>query len=515
MVYEYEWLKILPPLVAILTAIVSQKAILSLFLGTLSGSILIANGEVLESIRSLFYFFVGVFWDSQFGPKYESISLLIFLWALGILGDMMEKSGSIQALATILAKNCASKVQTQLLVMIMGILVFIDDFFNSIVVGAVSKKLMDKMSISREKLAYILDSTAGPICMIAPISSWGASIIVILSAMIQNNQIKNISGFSLFLQSIPYNFYALIALFFLLISILTSFDFKRMRTAEQNLSKKKAIHPSPHHHRKKEFKPESLGAIIPFTALSLTTVAAMILTGLPHMSLENFSIIQALENSQVGKSLLIGATVGIFSSLPWELRSQGGFYTFKSSTIRGLKSMLPAITTLVFSWSLASTISSLETGAFISSCITNTTISFQLIPASFFIISGLTSFSTGTSFGTFGIFLPIACQVGLAMGQAESLPLLIGAVLGGAIFGDHSSPISDTSILSSAGAGCDHMSHVLTQLPYCLFSGLLALIGYCMAPHYGIGMCFVTMVCLMLTFVFSSRISNQPSVESL
>ncbi|MDD9950448.1 MAG: hypothetical protein OXT67_02680, partial [Zetaproteobacteria bacterium] len=314
---ESEWLKMLPPVLAIVSAILSKRAIPSLCLGIFSGALLMAGGGPLQSLQHCGSFFQSVFWEQGVGLKFDSLALLLFLWALGMLGDMMEKSGSIRSLAVRLESKCSSKIKAQLLVFVMGIVVFIDDFFNSIIVGAISKKLVDKRGVSREKLAYILDSTAGPVCMLAPISSWGASIIVTLGAIVHQYPTAYSSGFGLFLDSIPYNFYAWMTLAFLVLTVGMKFDFARMRQAEQQAELQ--IHTGERKHGVAVQGSERglLGAVVPLVVLTLATVGAMLITGLPQDWYIHFSVIAALENSQIGVSLLLGAAIGICSALPW------------------------------------------------------------------------------------------------------------------------------------------------------------------------------------------------------
>ncbi len=474
--FEQQWLSILPPLITITIAIISRKAAFSLVLGVVVGSIITAKGINLDTFGALFSYLAGVFVkDGQM--RWDNLSIFMFLWLLGILTSLLTSAGSLEALADILTKRIKTKRNAQFSICLLGFVIFIDDFFNCLAVGSVTQSLADRTGISRAKLAYFLDSTAGPVCVLMPISSWGATIVVLMDSTINNLSIPGVDGFALFAQSAPYNFYAIFTIILILIVALTNFDFPLMRKHELEAMKNKV--------EKQVTKESSVNAnsvILPIAVLTFGSIFSMFFTGYLSCEVPTFSVLEILKNTRIGPSLVMGALASVATALYYNPMKISSFIPHCSE---GFKMMRPAIVILYFSWALAGVIHHLEAGLFICSLIHKWEVSIQLLPAIVFIVAAIMSFSTGTSWATFSLLIPIVAEIAV-IEDVTYLPLLFGAVLGGAVFGDHSSPISDTSILSSIGAGCVHMDHVLTQLPYCILAASLSLVGYVVIGLYGV-----------------------------
>ncbi|WP_394388220.1 Na+/H+ antiporter NhaC family protein [Shewanella woodyi] len=481
--YADSALSLLPPVVAILLAIVTRRVLLSLGVGILLGAVLISDFSVGGSGKYLAQQVTGLFWDDGSLNSWN-LYLLGFLILLGMITALITVSGAAKAFADWARTKIRNKRDAKLLTMFLGCVVFIDDYFNSLVVGSVARPLTDRYYISRSKLAYLLDSTAAPICVISPVSSWGAYIIALIGGILTAHGFADSGHLSVFVQMIPMNFYAVFALLLLLCVAFMGLDIGPMRQHELNAQKgnlydeSKGLPPGANSDLPEADNGKILGLFLPITVLVVATFYFMVSSGSDALSAKGleFSILGAFENTEVASSLFFGALIGLASTLILVI-SQGldRSYMFKG-LVTGARSMLPAIYILLFAWTIAGVIGQMETGKYMASLATGN-IPFALLPAVLFILAGFTAFSTGTSWGTFGIMLPIAADMAMGTHTNMMLPML-ASVLAGAVFGDHCSPISDTTILSSTGANCHHMDHVMTQLPYALIVAVISLVGY-------------------------------------
>ncbi|WP_394147469.1 Na+/H+ antiporter NhaC family protein [Shewanella atlantica] len=481
--YADSALSLLPPVVAILLAIVTRRVLFSLGVGILLGVVLITDFSVVSSGQYLGEQVVGLFWDDGSINSWN-IYLLGFLILLGMITALITVSGAAKAFADWARSRIRNKRDAKLLTMFLGCVVFIDDYFNSLVVGSVARPLTDRYYISRSKLAYLLDSTAAPICVISPVSSWGAYIIALIGGILTAHGFTDSGHLSVFIQMIPMNFYAIFALLLLLCVAFMGLDIGPMRQHELNAQKgnlydeAKGLPPGANSDLPEADNGKILGLFLPITVLVFATFYFMVSSGgdaLAAKGLE-FSILGAFENTDVASSLFFGAAIGLASTLVLVfIQGLDKSYILKG-IVAGARSMLPAIYILLFAWTIAGVIGQLETGKYMASLATGN-IPFALLPAVLFVLAGLTAFSTGTSWGTFGIMLPIAADMAMGTHTNMMLPML-ASVLAGAVFGDHCSPISDTTILSSTGANCHHIDHVITQLPYAVIVALISLAGY-------------------------------------
>ncbi|WP_028763519.1 Na+/H+ antiporter NhaC family protein [Shewanella colwelliana] len=481
--YADSALSLLPPVVAILLAIFTRRVLLSLGLGILLGAIFIADYSLSGTGQYLGQQVVGLFWDDGSLNSWN-VYLLGFLILLGMITALITVSGAAKAFADWARQHIRSKRDAKLLTMFLGCVVFIDDYFNSLVVGSVARPLTDRYYISRSKLAYLLDSTAAPICVISPVSSWGAYIIALIGGILTAHGFTDTGHLSVFIQMIPMNFYAIFALLLLLCVAFMGLDVGPMRQHELNAQKgilydeSKGLPPGANSDLPEADTGKILGLFLPITVLVFATIYFMISSGADALAADSlpFSVIGAFEKTDVASSLFYGAIVGLLATLVLVVSQGLDKKLIVKGVVAGARSMLPAIYILLFAWTIAGVIGQMETGKYMASLATGN-IPFALLPAVLFVLAGLTAFSTGTSWGTFGIMLPIAADMAMGTHTNMMLPML-AAVLAGAVFGDHCSPISDTTILSSTGANCHHIDHVLTQLPYAVIVAVISLGGY-------------------------------------
>ncbi|MCL1036401.1 Na+/H+ antiporter NhaC family protein [Shewanella submarina] len=480
--YADSALSLLPPVVAIVLAILTRRVLLSLGVGILLGSLLLTDFNVANTASYLGDRAVKLFWADGALNSWN-VYILGFLVLLGMITALITVSGAARAFAEWARQRIRCKRDAKLLTIFLGCVVFIDDYFNSLVVGSVSRPLTDRYYISRAKLAYLLDSTAAPVCVISPVSSWGAYIIALIGGILATHGMSEMGHLNVFIEMIPMNFYAIFALLLLICVALFGLDVGPMRTHEQNAQKGELWDPAKTPPGADADLPEAdtgkiAGLFLPIGTLVVATVYFMVSSGAAKLEEKGlaFDLIKAFENTDVSQSLFFGALVGLAMTLAMVLKQGVEKKLILQGITAGAKSMLPAIWILLFAWTIAAVIGQLETGKFMASLATGN-IPFALLPAVMFILAGLTAFATGTSWGTFGIMLPIAADMAMGSHSAMMLPML-ASVLAGAVFGDHCSPISDTTILSSTGASCPHIDHVVTQLPYAVIVALLSLAGY-------------------------------------
>lgn len=457
---------LLPALVAIVLALITKEVYSSLFIGILFGGLLYSGFNIAATLEHVFV-------EGMIGQLSDAwnVGILIFLVILGIMVQMMNKAGGSAAFGRWASEHVKSKVGAQFATIVLGVLIFIDDYFNCLTVGSVMRPVTDKFNISREKLAYLIDATAAPICIIAPISSWAAAV---------TGFVDGVDGLSLFIKAIPYNYYALLTILMMLVLTFGNFDYGPMSMVEKanelNRRNEERINNSD-----KE-KGSVLHLILPIIVLIISCVIGLVYTG---GFFDGESFVNAFSNSDASVGLVFGSVISLLITLIYFLLS--GVLTFKEATDcipEGFKAMVPAILILTFAWTLKSMTDSLGSLVFVDGLVRNIADNqtiMSLIPALVFIIGCIISFATGTSWGTFGILIPIVVDVFGADINNTLMIIAISACMAGAVCGDHCSPISDTTIMASAGAECEHVKHVSTQLPYALTVAGLSLVTYIFA----------------------------------
>lgn len=476
---------ILPPIVAIVMVLITRRVLLSLGVGIVLGAFLVHSFAPASSLALLWKSFQVTFWDE--GLNTYNVYILLFLLLLGIITAFVSLSGGSKAFADWAVKRIKTQRGAKLLTAVLGIIFFIDDYFNALAVGQIARPITDHHKVSRAKLAYIIDSTSAPVCVVSPVSSWGAYLIGLIGTILATQTVITISPLSAFIMMAPMNFYVIAALAMVFFVAITDFDLLEMKKHERRAKETGVLFdPSKEipGELKEEFPVHSYGKvrdlILPIVSLVVITVAAMIWTGFVNAGV--FDIWAIFENTDVPKSLLIGGASGaIISILLYAIqigKNEKASLAYLGKGIwTGIESMLPAVFILIFAWSLTFIIGELSTGEYLAKIVTDSNLPLSLIPVILFILAGGMAFATGTSWGSFGILLPIAGSIMISLEPNLLLPAL-AAVLAGSVFGDHCSPISDTTILSSTGAGSNHIDHVVTQLPYALISAGVAAVGY-------------------------------------
>ncbi|KFZ36083.1 hypothetical protein HR45_18570 [Shewanella mangrovi] len=481
--YADSALSLLPPIIAIVLAILTRKVLVSLGVGILVGVLLLTQWSIVDAGSYLAQRVTALVWDDGSLNSWN-LFVLGFLVLLGMITALITTSGAARAFADWGKQHIRKRRDAKMLTMVLGIVVFIDDYFNSLVVGSISRPLTDRYYISRAKLAYLLDSTAAPVCVISPVSSWGAYIIALIGGILATHGVNDIGHLAAFVEMIPMNFYALFALLLLFFVAYFELDVGPMRQHEQAarrgelFDETKGTPPGASVELKEADTGNVLGLFVPIGVLVAATLYFMLASGADALAAkqQEFSLIGAFELTDVASSLFYGALCGLAVTLVLAVMQKLSLAAIANALWIGAKSMLPAIYILLFAWTISGVIGTLETGKYMAS-LASGNIPFALLPAVLFILAGLTAFSTGTSWGTFGIMLPIAADMAMGSHQSMMLPMM-AAVLSGSVFGDHCSPISDTTILSSTGASCHHIDHVTTQLPYALIVALLSIGGY-------------------------------------
>jgi len=507
---------IIPPILAIIMVIVTKRVLLSLGVGVIASAILLAEFSIGKMLAIIWDSAKGIFL-SEGSINTGNVFIIFFLLFLGIITAFISISGGSRAFGNWAMKRVKTRVGAQLVGAVLGIVIFIDDYFNALAVGQVARPITDNHRVSRAKLAYIIDSTSAPICVVAPISSWGAYIIALIGTIFAAHGITEYSAFSAFIQMIPMNYYVWPTIAFVFIVALGKMEIGPMKAHEERAVKEGLLYDR-HKVIPGELKnplPESSHGkvgdlILPIIALIIGTVGAMLWTG--YQATEGTaSILKAFENTDVTLSLLLGGLFGLVVTFIMFYRHAfifGGVEksVFSRGLIEGIKSMLPAIYILLFAWALVDLIGRLGTGTYLAGLVERSNFDVSYLPFILFIVAGSMAFATGTSWGSFGILLPIAGDIAASTDINMILPAM-AAVLAGAVFGDHCSPISDTTILSSTGAGSNLMDHVMTQLPYALLSAGIAAIGYLVMAITGstlAGLGAVVALIVISTLIFKS-----------
>lgn len=459
---------ILPPIIAIVLALITKEVYSSLLVGIAVGALMVGGFNPWASFNALF----------DIMKSSMNLNILIFDILLGMIIVLMTKSGGSAAYGKWAGEKIKSKKTSLLATMGLGILIFVDDYFNCLTVGSVMRPVTDRYKVSRAKLAYIIDATAAPVCIIAPISSWAAAV----NSYVPED--AGITGFQMFLRTIPYNLYALLTLFMVFYIIVRGFDFGLMKKHEINAengdlftSGKEEFDSIKQEDGSKNGKVMDL--VLPVAMLIVSAVGAMIYTGYLDGATD---IITAFSSCDAETSLIFATFVTIlFTAILYLPRKVITFKGFMESLPEGFKLMVPAVTVLVFAWSLKGMGDALGIGSFVERIVGANAAASVVIPAVMFAVAIFLAFSTGTSWGTFAILVPIVVAMFESGANMEMMIISVSAVLAGAVCGDHISPISDTTVMSSAGAQSNHINHVSTQMQYAMPVAVVCVIGYLIA----------------------------------
>ena len=470
---------LLPPIVAIVLALISKEVYSSLFLGCLVGALLYTQFAPWDTIVTLVgadYGIISVLADSG------NMGIIVFLVTLGIMVDLMNKGGGSEAFGRWAKKTVHTRCGAQLLTMLLGVLIFVDDYFNCLTVGAVMRPVTESHKISRAKLAYVIDSTAAPVCMIAPVSSWAAAV----SGYVQS---PSINGIELFLKQIPWNYYCLLTLLMIVVISVLNIDYGSMLTHEYNAQVKDDLFTTPErpfagddeYETGSKGKSSVLDLLVPVIVLIAVCIISLVYSGGYFDG--GMTFMAAFSAAEAGPALAIGGLIGcVFTFVYFWLRGAIGFEKSMESVPQGFIQMIAPILILTFAWTLCSfTRNAMYSADFVSNAMANVGDLRMFLPAIIFIIGAAIGFATGTSWGTIGIMAPIVVSV--FNYDAEPILCTIGlaAACSGGVMGDHCSPISDTTIMASAGAHCYHLNHVFTQLPYALTVAAVSFVSFILA----------------------------------
>lgn len=471
-VFSTGW-ALLPPVVAIALALITKEVYSSLFIGIVVGAVLYGGGNVERTILHAFGDdnggFVSVLTDSY------NVGILIFLVILGTIVAMMNKAGGSAAFGKWASEHIKTKAGAQLATILLGILIFIDDYFNCLTVGSVMRPVTDKHNVSRAKLAYLIDATAAPVCIIAPVSSWAAAV---------SGFVKGEDGLTLFVRAIPYNFYAILTVVMMVSMVLLKVEFGPMAKHEKNADNGDLFSMGDRTQNIQEdeqgsSKGKVIDLVIPILCLVVCCVIGMIYTG---GFFKGKDFITAFSNSDASVGLAIGSFFGlVITILLYVIRRVLPFKNCMDCLVDGFRAMVPAILILTMAWTLKSMTDSLGAKEFVAMSMKSVAGDFiSLLPAVIFLVACFLAFATGTSWGTFGILIPIVVAV-FEGSNYELMIISISACMAGAVCGDHCSPISDTTIMASAGAECDHVNHVSTQLPYAIVAAVVSFFSFIIA----------------------------------
>lgn len=460
---------LVPPIVAIVLALITKEVYSSLFIGILVGGLFYSNFSFEGTITHIFNDgFVGVLSDSY------NVGILIFLVILGAMVSLMNRAGGSAAFGHFAKEKIKTRAGAQLATIALGVLIFIDDYFNCLTVGSVMRPVTDEHKVSRAKLAYLIDATAAPVCIIAPISSWAAAV---------SGFVEGEDGFSIFIRAIPYNYYALLTIVMMIALVLLNINFGPMKTYEDNALKGDLFSDGKaaagEEAAPSTAKGKVIDLVIPIVTLIVCCVIGMIYTG-GFFEGENF--ITAFSNSDASVGLALGSIFAmLITIIIYLIRKVLTFSECMECLPAGFKAMVPAILILTFAWTLKAMTDSLGAAEFVASAMAQSAEGLMnFLPAIIFLVGCFLAFSTGTSWGTFGILIPIVVAV-FANSNPQLMIISISACMAGAVCGDHCSPISDTTIMASAGAQCNHVNHVTTQLPYALLAAAVSFVTYIVA----------------------------------
>ena len=495
---------LLPPLVAIVLALITKEVYSSLFVGIVVGALIYSGFKFEGTVTQIFEGgIIKVLSDSY------NVGILIFLVILGSVVCMMNKAGGSAAFGRWASKKIHTRVGAELAAIILGILIFIDDYFNCLTVGSVMRPVTDRHHVSRAKFAYLIDATAAPVCIIAPISSWAAAV---------SGFVEGQDGLAIFVRTIPYNFYAILTIVMMVGMVLMKTEFGAMRTHEINALNGDLYTTSarPYENATDDETPNPRGKVIdlviPIVMLVICCVISMIYTG-GFFSGTDF--VTAFSQSDASTGLAMGSAFGlVFAIIFYMIRRVVNFRDCMGCIPEGFKAMVPAIMILTFAWTLKAMTDSLGAAVFVEEAMRSVAGGIEVIlPAIIFLVGCGLAFATGTSWGTFGILIPIVVAV-FEKSSPEMMIISMSACMAGAVCGDHCSPISDTTILASAGAQCDHVTHVSTQLPYAILAAAVSFVTYIVAGFVKTAWIALPVgIVLMLIVLFVIKMMNPMPVE--
>ena len=493
-----------PPVVAIALALISKEVYSSLFLGCLVGALLLADFSPWQTVVN----FIGA-GDGVGMINAIDISILIFLVVLGIMVDLMNKAGGSAAFGRWAKKAVKTRCGAQLMTMLLGVLIFIDDYFNCLTVGAVMRPVTESHKISRAKLAYIIDATAAPVCMLAPVSSWAAAVASYVPEGFPGSRI------SMFLSQIPWNYYCILTLIMIIIISVFNIDYGPMLTHEYNAQVKGDLFTTEHRpfagadDYEEGAKHSSVAdLLVPVIVLIALCVVGLIWTGgMWDAESDNYhNFIMSFSDASAGAGLCLGSIVSlVFTFIYYWLRGLIGFEKSFESVPNGFIQMVSPILILCFAWTLCGLCrdDGLQVGTFVESVMANTGELAKFLPAVIFIVACFIGFATGTSWGTIGIMVPLVCAVFDWTAQVELLSIGLAASCAGGVCGDHLSPISDTTIMASAGAHCYHLNHVSTQIPYGVTVAAVSFVSFIIAGLVqNVVVCMIIAIVLMVVTLF-------------
>ena len=489
---------LLPPIVAIVLALISKEVYSSLFLGCLVGALLVSNYKPWETLVQLVEGDNGIVTTvSDAG----NIAIIVFLVVLGIMVDLMNKTGGSEAFGRWATKTVHTRAGAQLMTMLLGVLIFIDDYFNCLTVGAVMRPVTESHNISRAKLAYVIDSTAAPVCMIAPVSSWAAAV----SGYVNSD---SVSGIQMFIRQIPWNYYCLLTLLMIVVISVLNIDYGPMLTHEYNAQVKDDLFTTPErpfegaddYEKAANGKSSVLDLLLPVVVLIVTCIIGLIYTGGYYDDTSEYfhDFMGAFSNASSGAGLAIGSMLAlVFTFIYFWLRGSIGFEKSFESVPNGFIQMISPILILTFAWTLCGlTRYGMYSADFVVNAMSGAGELAKFLPAVIFIIGAAIGFATGTSWGTIGIMAPIVVQVFNYDQQPVLCTIGLAAACAGGVMGDHCSPISDTTIMASAGAHCYHLNHVFTQIPYALTVAGVSFVSFILA-----GLIQNVVICLIIAAV--------------
>ena len=495
---------LLPPLVAIILALITKEVYSSLFVGIVVGALLYSGFKFEGTVTQIFEGgIIKVLSDSY------NVGILIFLVILGSVVCMMNKAGGSAAFGRWASKKIHTRVGAELAAIVLGILIFIDDYFNCLTVGSVMRPVTDRHHVSRAKFAYLIDATAAPVCIIAPISSWAAAV---------SGFVEGQDGLAIFVRTIPYNFYAILTIVMMVGMVLMKTEFGAMRTHEINALNGDLYTTSarPYENATDDETPNPRGRVIdlviPIVVLVICCVISMIYTG-GFFSGTDF--VTAFSQSDASVGLAMGSAFGlVFAIIFYMIRRVINFRDCMGCIPEGFKAMVPAIMILTFAWTLKAMTDSLGAAVFVEEAMRSVAGGIEVIlPAIIFLVGCGLAFATGTSWGTFGILIPIVVAV-FEKSSPEMMIISMSACMAGAVCGDHCSPISDTTIMASAGAQCDHVTHVSTQLPYAILAAAVSFVTYIVAGFVKTAWIALPVgIVLMLIVLFAIKMMNPMPVE--
>ena len=493
-----------PPVVAIALALISKEVYSSLFLGCLVGALLLADFDPWQTVVN----FIGA-GDGVGMINAIDISILIFLVVLGIMVDLMNKAGGSAAFGRWAKKAVKSRVGAQLLTMLLGVLIFIDDYFNCLTVGAVMRPVTESHKISRAKLAYIIDATAAPVCMLAPVSSWAAAVASYVPEGFPGSRI------SMFLSQIPWNYYCILTLVMVIVISVFNIDYGPMLTHEYNAQVKNDLFTTEHRpfagaddYEEGAKHSSVLDLLLPVIVLIALCIVGLIWTGgMWDTESDNYgNFIMSFSDASAGPGLCLGSIVAIvFTFIYYWLRGLIGFEKSFESVPNGFIQMVSPILILCFAWTLCGLCrdDGLQVGTFVENVMANTGDLAKFLPAVIFIVACFIGFATGTSWGTIGIMVPLVCAVFDWTTQVDLLSIGLAASCAGGVCGDHLSPISDTTIMASAGAHCYHLNHVSTQIPYGVTVAAVSFVSFIIAGLVqNVVICMIIAIALMIVTLF-------------